>query len=128
MKERKSSPTKQLTIWNDITSAFAKEQSFLTLDCLRQKGKSIQQRRMSSEQDLRHFQRLTVEDQTSAINEKFYGNENLRIKFHLRDSITFDYHSNILSPDPELDAGLQGMSLSEAKVLSGVPRLAPTNF
>ncbi|OJD28258.1 hypothetical protein ACJ73_00337 [Blastomyces percursus] len=50
---------------------------------------------ISSEWDLRYYERETVENQVRAIIDRIYENDELKMAFGLRGSITFESHANL---------------------------------
>jgi hypothetical protein len=50
-------------------------------------GETIRRRMVSSELDIHHFQRTTVEEPVSLMIERIYNDEALREKFGLKGSI-----------------------------------------
>jgi len=67
---------------------------------------------MSSELDLHVFQRYTVEDHVSLIIEQLHDNRTLRQKFGLKGSVKFEDHANTLSPESQLEEGIEQMTVS----------------
>ena len=105
-------PVQQIAIWNDLVeSDFMLERHFRPLIYLEESGDAIRQRLMGSELDLKFFERLTVEDHISSILEQLYQNPTLRRKFCLKGSIQFENHSNTLSPEEQIERGMQEMSI-----------------
>ncbi|OCL01491.1 hypothetical protein AOQ84DRAFT_434837 [Glonium stellatum] len=106
-------PARQEAIWNDLMgSDFVLERHFTSLHTLEESGEAVRQRMMSSELDLNHFQRYTVEDHISSIIKQLYNNPTLRRKFRLQGSVKFENHANTLSPEWQLEEGIQQMSVS----------------
>jgi hypothetical protein len=86
-------------------------------------GESIRRQFVGSELDLNHFLRRTVEDHVSKIIEELYSDPALRQTFGLRGSIRFENHSNTLSPEWELEEGMQNIDL-RGRPRRRSPRLA----
>ncbi|KAF2806116.1 uncharacterized protein BDZ99DRAFT_539609 [Mytilinidion resinicola] len=108
-------PAQQEAIWDEVMgSEFVLERHFTSLHTLEESGEGIRQRMMSSELDLHLFQRSTLEDHISSIISQLYNNSALRRKFQLRGAIKFENHANTLSPESQLEAGIQRISVSGA--------------
>ncbi|KAK3080642.1 hypothetical protein LTS18_014509 [Coniosporium uncinatum] len=106
-------PDQQEAIWKSlIKSDFVHERRFPTKITLQENGEMIRKRQMGSELDLHHFERATAEDPVSSIISEMYDNSALRKVFNLEGSVRFENHSNTLSPDEELQEGLQQMTVS----------------
>jgi hypothetical protein len=106
-------PARQAAIWEDIMeSGFALERHFTSVHTLSESGETIQQRMMSSELDLHLFQRSTVEQPVSQIIKQMHDDRALRRKFGLRGSVNFENHANTLSPEQEVEEGMQNLSVS----------------
>ncbi|KAF4765275.1 hypothetical protein HAV15_003307 [Penicillium sp. str.  len=69
------------------------------------------------------FLRQTVEDHVSKIIEELYSDPTLRQTFGLRGSIRFENHSNTLSPEWELEEGMQNIDI-RGRPRRRSPRLA----
>ncbi|RYN85803.1 hypothetical protein AA0119_g13112, partial [Alternaria tenuissima] len=106
-------PAQQATIWNDLMeSGFASERHFTSLHTLEETGEAVRRRMMSSELDLNVFQRHTVEDQVSLIIQGMHGDRRLRRKFGLQGSVNFENHANTLSPESQLEEGMEQLAVS----------------
>ncbi|KAJ5522960.1 hypothetical protein N7513_003337 [Penicillium frequentans] len=104
--------SEQEEVWRLLMkSSIVEDNLFTSLHTLEEMGESIRQRLIGSELDLNHFLRQTVEDHVSKIIEELYRDPALRAKFDLRGSIRFENHSNTLSPERELEEGLQSMDI-----------------
>lgn len=68
---------------------------------------------MGSELDLHTFARFTVEDPVSEIIKRFSEDKILRHHFALKGSLTFQNHSNILSPDRTTEMNISNPRRSE---------------
>ncbi|KAF2627869.1 hypothetical protein BU25DRAFT_410518 [Macroventuria anomochaeta] len=105
-------PARQEAIWRDMMgSDFALERHFTSVNTLRENGVEIQERMMGSELDLHIFQRSTVEEPVSRIVKQLYNNQGLKRKFGLRGSVNFENHANTLSPEQEVEEGMQNLSI-----------------
>ncbi|PGG95254.1 hypothetical protein GX51_08296 [Blastomyces parvus] len=85
----------QMKVWHKLDQHphFLTEKLFLSLhqlDYVRQLISPI-----SSEWDLRYYERETVENQVRAIIDRIYENDELKKAFGLRGSITFESHANL---------------------------------
>ncbi|OJD21639.1 hypothetical protein ACJ73_07018 [Blastomyces percursus] len=85
----------QMKVWQKLDQhpRFLTEKLFPSLhqlDYVRQVISPI-----SSEWDLRYYERETVESQVRAIIDRIYGNDELKRAFGLRGSITFESHANL---------------------------------
>jgi hypothetical protein len=106
-------PARQATIWDDLMeSGFASERHFTSLHTLEETGEAVRRRMMSSELDLNVFQRHTVEDQVSLIIQGMHGDRRLRRKFALQGSVNFENHANTLSPESQLEEGMEQLTVS----------------
>ncbi|RMZ87183.1 hypothetical protein DV736_g5591, partial [Chaetothyriales sp. CBS 134916] len=106
-------PEQQAAIWDDLMeSDFVLERHFTSLHTLEESGEVIRRRMMSSELDLNLFQRYTVEDNVSSIIERLYKTRTLRQKFGLLGSVRFENHANTLSPESQLEDGMEQMTVS----------------
>lgn len=97
------------------------ERHFTSLHTLEESGEAIRQRIISSELNLHLFQRSTLEDYISSIIKQLYNNRTLGRKFQLQGAIKFENHANTLSPESQLEEGVQRMSVSGQRRRS--PRL-----
>ncbi|RYN17076.1 hypothetical protein AA0114_g11730 [Alternaria tenuissima] len=103
----------QATIWDDLMeSGFASERHFTSLHTLEETGEAVRRRMMSSELDLNVFQRHTVEDQVSLIIQGLHSDRRLRRKFGLQGSVNFENHANTLSPESQLEEGMEQLTVS----------------
>lgn len=59
-------------------------------------GLSISRRKMSSELDLHHFERATVEKQVSLVIEHIHADPDVRREYNLKGLVQFDNHGNTL--------------------------------
>lgn len=85
----------QMKVWHKLDQHphFLTEKLFPSLhqlDYVRQLISPI-----SSEWDLRYYERETVENQVRAIIDRIYENDELKMAFGLRGSITFESHANL---------------------------------
>ncbi|OAX80549.1 hypothetical protein ACJ72_05120, partial [Emergomyces africanus] len=91
----KTFPEEQMKTWHRLNqhSHFLTKEIFPSLhqlDYVRQRLSPI-----SSEWDLRYFERETVENHVKAIIDRIYENDELKRAFGLRGSITFESHVNL---------------------------------
>jgi len=106
-------PTSQEAIWKDLQrSNFMHERHFTSLHTLKESEEAIRQRMMSSELDLNHFERSTVEDHIALIIKQIYNSSLLRDRFCLKGSVRFENHGNTLSPEREMEENMQHLSIS----------------
>ena len=119
----KEFPKQQEKMWQAlVNSDFITQRHFTSINALQELGTSISRRKMSSELDLHHFERTTVEDQISLIVEHLYADPHLRHEYKLRGSVQFENHSNTLSPEGELEEDMQQMRISEEMCKFARPR------
>ena len=104
-----------------MESDLVSERHFTSLHTLEESGEAIRRRMMSSELDLHLFQRSTVEDHVSLIIERLSEKLTLRQKFRLQGSVKFENHANTLSPESQLEEGVEKMTVSGMRRRS--PRL-----
>jgi len=88
------------------------ERHFTSLHILKESEKTIRQRMMSSELDLNHFERSTVENHIALIIKQIYNSSLLRERFCLKSSVRFENHDNTLSPEREMKKNMQHLSIS----------------
>ena len=91
------------------------ERQFTSLHILKESEKTIRQRMMSSELDLNHFERSTVENHIALIIKQIYNSSLLRERFCLKDSVRFENHDNTLSSKREMKKNMQHLSISERR-------------
>ncbi|KAJ5865145.1 uncharacterized protein N7529_007061 [Penicillium soppii] len=114
----------QEEIWRLLMdSSLVEDRLFTSLHTLEETGESIRRQLVGSELDLNHFLRQTVEDHVSKIIEELYRDPTLRQTFGLRGSIRFENHSNTLSPEWELEEGMQNIDI-RGRPRRRSPRLA----
>ncbi|KAI4128198.1 MAG: hypothetical protein LQ347_004278 [Umbilicaria vellea] len=105
-------PTSQEAIWKDLQrSNFMHERQFMSIHTLEESGEVIRQRMISSELDLNHFERSTVEDHITSIIKQIYNNPFLRDIFCLQGSVSFENHGNTLGPEREMEENMQNLSI-----------------
>ncbi|RMZ70657.1 kinase-like domain [Pyrenophora seminiperda CCB06] len=104
----------QMAIWDDImASDFASKRQFAPLSALEQSGKDLRQQKIGSEIDLHIFQRDTVDKRVSSIIESMYYNKELREKFNLLGTVNFENHANMLSPESQLEEGMEQLTVHQ---------------
>lgn len=117
--------SEQGEIWRLLMdSSLVEDKLFTSLHTLEEMGETIRRQLIGSELDLNHFLRQTVEDHVSRIIEELYKDPKLRRSFGLRGSIRFENHSNTLSPERELEEGLQSMDIRGRETQRRSPRIA----
>ncbi|KAF3029606.1 hypothetical protein E8E12_000161 [Didymella heteroderae] len=100
--------SQQEEIWDTLMgSDFVEKQLFHSLHALSVSEKTVQQRKLGSEQDLHFFQRLTVDDPVSQVIREMYNDRSLRRKFGLRGAVSFENHANTLSPEEGIEEAMQ---------------------
>ena len=108
--------TSQKIIWKNLQrSNFMHEWHFTSLHILKESEETIHQRMMSSELDLNHFERSTVENHIALIIKQFYNSSLLWERFCLKDSVRFENHDNTLSSKREMKKNMQHLSISERR-------------
>ncbi|KAJ5117549.1 hypothetical protein N7448_011181 [Penicillium atrosanguineum] len=117
--------SEQEEIWRLLMdSSLMEDKLFTSLHTLKEMGETIRRQLIGSELDLNHFLRQTVEDHVSKIVEELYNDPELRRTFDLRGSIRFENHSNTLSPERELQEGLESMKIRGRSARRRSPRIA----
>lgn len=112
LKAWDSFPEEQEHIWRSLMdSSLVEDRLFTSLHTLEETGEGIRRQPVGSELDLHHFLRQNIEDHVSKIIEELYNDPTLRQVFGLRGSIRFENHSNILSPERELEEGMQNIDI-----------------
>ncbi|OHE90489.1 hypothetical protein CORC01_14217 [Colletotrichum orchidophilum] len=66
---------------------------------------------ISSETGLRNFQRDTVENAVQKLIDEVYNNEQLRSKFGLQGTVTFESHTNLGQTDDTVSEAMEHMSI-----------------
>ncbi|KAH8704484.1 hypothetical protein GQ44DRAFT_753203 [Phaeosphaeriaceae sp. PMI808] len=94
---------------------FALEQHFTSVHTLEEMGESAQQRMLGSELDLNIFQHSTVENQVALIVKHLYDNKQLRQKFGLQGSVSFENYANTLSPESQLEQDIEQMTIRQRR-------------
>ncbi len=108
--------TSQKIIWKNLQrSNFMHEWHFTSLHILKESEETIYQRMMSSELDLNHFERSTVENHIALIIKQIYNSSLLWERFCLKGSVRFENHDNILSSKREMKKNMQHLSMSERR-------------
>ncbi|KAF2626984.1 hypothetical protein BU25DRAFT_440232 [Macroventuria anomochaeta] len=104
-------PMRQERIWEEImVSGFALERHFTSMHALSATRKATRYHTMRDEIDLLLFQWTTVEEPVSWIIKQMHNNRALKRKFGLRGSMSFENHANKLSPEREVEEGIQNLS------------------
>lgn len=117
--------SEQEEIWRLLMdSSLMEDKLFTSLHTLEEMGENIRRQLIGSELDLNHFLRQTVEDHVSRIVEELYKDLELRRTFDLRGSIRFENHSNTLSPEQELQEGLESLEIRGRSARRRSPRIA----
>lgn len=113
--EWKGFPSQQESVWNDIMddADFVTEKHFKSISQLEGSGVDWRGHRMSSELDLHHFVRDTVEKPVSSIIKQLFLNQNLRQKFNLKGQVTFENHANMLSAETQVENRMQQLTISD---------------
>jgi len=105
--------TQQEDIWDTLMSSdFVTKQLFHSLHALSVSGRTTQQRKLGSEQDLHFFQRLTVDNPVSQIIREMYSDRSLRRKSGLHGAVNFENYANTLSPEEGIEEAMQQLSVS----------------
>jgi len=82
---------------------------------LKEFEETIHQRMMSSELDLNHFKRSTVENHIALIIKQIYNSLLLQKRFCLKNSVRFENHDNTLSLKREMKKNMQHLSIFERR-------------
>ena len=113
LREWTSFPEEQVTLWEDIMDTqFITERHFSPLLVLRDIGKEVRGRMLSSELDLSYFERQTVESRVSSVVKELYANPRLREIFHLNGDVAFENHANTLTDESKVVEGIDSLSLA----------------
>ena len=94
------------------------ERHFTSLHTLKESKKTMRQRMMSSELNLNHFERSTVENHIALIVKQIYNSPSLRERFCLKSSVRFENHDNTLSSKREMKENMQHLRISERRRFS----------
>lgn len=112
IREWTSFPKEQIAIWEDIMDTqFITERHFSPSLVLKDIGKEVRGRMLSSELDLGYFERQTVESRVSSVIKELHANPRLREIFHLNGDVTFENHANSLTDEPKILEGMESLSL-----------------
>ncbi|KAF1809208.1 hypothetical protein P152DRAFT_172672 [Eremomyces bilateralis CBS 781.70] len=95
-----------------MQSGFVSERHFTSVHTLQESGETVRKRSLSSELDLHHFQRTTVEDPVALIIQQMNTDRRLQQEFGLQGLISFENHANALCPDTQLAEGIDQLPLS----------------
>ncbi|KAL4993231.1 hypothetical protein BDV10DRAFT_179484 [Aspergillus recurvatus] len=113
IREWTSFPNEQIKIWRDLMdSVFVTERHFTPLVVLKEYGKEVRGRMLSSELDLSYFERQTVESRVASVVQQLYANPQLKQTFSLNGDVTFENHANTLTDDSKIVEDLSSLSLS----------------
>ncbi|KAL4748273.1 hypothetical protein BDW72DRAFT_156847 [Aspergillus terricola var. indicus] len=114
IQEWTSFPDEQILLWNDLMNTdFVTERHFTPLVVLKEYGKEVRGRMLSSELDLSYFERLTVESRVASVVQQLYANPQLQQTFNLNGDVTFENHANTLTDDSTIAADMSSLSLSQ---------------
>ncbi|EAW11094.1 uncharacterized protein ACLA_067310 [Aspergillus clavatus NRRL 1] len=107
-------PDEQMAIWADLMDAdFVTERHFAPLLALKEYGKEVRDRMLSSELDLGYFQRHSVESRIASVIKQLHANEQLKGRFHLNGDVTFENHANTLTDESRIVTDMNSLSLNQ---------------
>ncbi|KAI7976015.1 hypothetical protein EIK77_000928 [Talaromyces pinophilus] len=107
-------PDEQMAIWADLMDAdFVTERHFTPLLALKEYGKEVRDRMLSSELDLGYFQRHSVESRVASVIKQLHANEQLKRRFHLKGDVTFENHANTLTDESRIATDMGSLSLDQ---------------
>ncbi|PWY87119.1 hypothetical protein BO94DRAFT_535225 [Aspergillus sclerotioniger CBS 115572] len=108
-------PTEQMAIWEDLMDFdFLNERHFTPLGALKEYGKEVRERMVSSELDLGYFLRQTLESRVTSVIKQLHANPRLRQTFCLKGDISFENHANSLTDETNLVSDLSSLSLTQS--------------
>ncbi|KAL6232749.1 hypothetical protein BDW75DRAFT_246950 [Aspergillus navahoensis] len=114
IREWTSFPDEQIMIWDALMdSDFVTERHFMPLVVLKEYGKEVRGRMLSSGLDLSYFERQTVESRVASIVQQLYANPQLQQTFSLNGDVTFENHANTLTDDSKTAGVMSSLSLSQ---------------
>ncbi|KAL4958856.1 uncharacterized protein BDV14DRAFT_23722 [Aspergillus stella-maris] len=114
IREWSSFPDEQIEIWDDLMNTdFVTERHFTPLVVLKEYGKEVRGRMLSSELDLSYFERQTVESRVASVIQQLYANPQLQKTFKLNGDVTFENHANTLIDDSNMARNVSSLSLSQ---------------
>ncbi|KAL5332340.1 hypothetical protein BJX70DRAFT_404699 [Aspergillus crustosus] len=114
IREWTSFPDEQILIWDDLMKTdFVTERHFTPLVVLKEYGKEVRGRMLSSELDLSYFERQTVESRVASVIQQLYANPQLQQTFSLNGDVTFENHANTLTDDSNIARDMSSLSLSQ---------------
>ena len=105
-------PQEQAAIWADLMDVdFVTQRHFVALLVLKEFGKDVRERMLSSELDLGYFERFTVESRVTSIIRQLYASPQIRQVFHLKGDVAFENHANTLTAGQSMAEKMESMSL-----------------
>uniref|UniRef100_A0A093ULW5 Putative cell division control protein 7 like 2 n=1 Tax=Talaromyces marneffei PM1 TaxID=1077442 RepID=A0A093ULW5_TALMA len=114
IQEWKHFPDEQMAIWANLMDAdFVAERHFTPLLALKEYGKEVRDRMLSSELDLGYFQRHSVESRVTSVIKQLHANPQLQRRFHLNGDVTFENHANTLTDDSRIVTDMNSLSLDQ---------------
>ncbi|KAL3469056.1 hypothetical protein BJX99DRAFT_242176 [Aspergillus californicus] len=114
IREWSNFPDEQILIWDDLLNTdFVTERHFTPLLVLKEYGKEVRGRMLSSELDLSYFERQTVESRVASVIQQLYANPQLQQTFSLNGDVTFENHANTLTGDSNIARDMSSLSLSQ---------------
>ena len=112
IREWTSFPEEQIALWEDIMDTqFITGRHFSPVLVLRDMGKEVRGRMLSSELDLGYFERQTVESRVSSVIKELHANRRLRDIFHLNGDVAFENHANSLTDESKIVEGIDSLNL-----------------
>ncbi|OAA65097.1 Protein kinase-like domain protein [Akanthomyces lecanii RCEF 1005] len=115
IREWSDFPQEQSEVWASLMdAAFVNKRHFSPEIALKDNGKELRQRSLSSELDLGYFERQTVETRVASVIRELHQNSRLRETFHLKGDVAFENHANTLTDQRTFVTDMSSMSLQPA--------------
>ncbi|PLB38800.1 uncharacterized protein BDW47DRAFT_104322 [Aspergillus candidus] len=92
---------------------FMTERHFTPLVTLREYGKEVRERMISSELDLGYFERQTVESPVASVIKQLHANPRFRRVFRLNGNVIFENHANTLADERDIVPDMSALSLTQ---------------
>jgi hypothetical protein len=112
IQEWRDFPEEQMIIWDKIMDTdFVAKRHFTPLLAIKESGKEVRERMLSSELDLGYFLRGTVESRVTSVVKQLFHDPRLRQTFHLNGDVTFENHANTLT-ESKIVSDMNSLSLA----------------
>lgn len=107
-------PREQSAIWMELMDTdLVTERHFTPLLALKEYGKEVRERMISSELDLGYFERQTVESRVASVIKQLHANPRFRRVFRLNGDVMFENHANTLTDERDIVPDMSALSLTQ---------------